>query len=207
MLQTVGVLWWAVTNAFMTKTKHTMSPSSRRLAVMGGMQHSGLWMRDTQQSVVRRCAPPGRRLQHEASSDGRRDERCAQWCPHLEESARQHPRPVWRRRHAAGERKPSILKIPFKLLLKYIKISWVSTCSLIIGAILYLSLCCITCPHPIIPSAVCGLRGAADHTRLFFFFFSSIGKEKIPLGTQVITFFRGECVGSGAVWAVCSHRQ
>lgn len=45
-----------------------------------------------------------------------------------------------------------------------------------------------------------------------FFLFSSLslsapGKEKIPLGAQVITFLRGECVGSGPVRAVRRHRR
>ena len=53
---------------------------------------------------------------------------------------------------------------------------------------------------PIIPSAVGErLQTSVQYYTLLFFFFFSIGKEKIPLGTQVITFFRGECVGPGPV--------
>ena len=40
-----------------------------------------------------------------------------------------------------------------------------------------------------------------------FFRLSSIGKEKIPLGTQVITFLCGERVGPGTLRAVCSNRR
>lgn len=61
---------------------------------------------------------------------------------------------------------------------------------------------------PIIPSAEGErLQASVRYYTLLFFPFFSIGKEKIPLGTQVITFFRGECVGPGPVWAVCSHWQ
>lgn len=42
---------------------------------------------------------------------------------------------------------------------------------------------------------------------LFSFPFFSPGKENIPLGAQVITFFCGECVGSGPVRAVRGHRR
>lgn len=53
---------------------------------------------------------------------------------------------------------------------------------------------------PIIPSAEGErLQASVRYYTLLFFPFFSIGKEKIPLGTQVITFFRGECVGPGPV--------
>lgn len=54
-------------------------------------------------------------------------------------------------------------------------------------------------PYSVFPSAVGEILQTSVQYYTAFFFFFSIGKEKIPLGTQVITFFRGECVGPGPV--------
>lgn len=143
-------------------------------------------MWDKRLSVVCRRAPPGRCLQHEAPSDWRGDECCSQWCSHLEKPAEEHPGPVWWPGLAAGKPKDPPLTFSYH--------------DSPFGA-------CITIfpPYLIMLSTV--VRGPVQYYTLLFFNFSSLGKEKIPLGTQVITFFRGECVGSGPIWAVCGHRQ
>lgn len=132
-------------------------------------------MQVKQQSVVCRCASPGRCLQHEASADRRRDERRPQWRPHLEKPAQEHLRSVRRQSHFTGER---------------------------------LSLYLESAQHNLRLASAVGerLQTSVQHYAQFSFVFST-GKEKIPLGTQVITFFCGECVGPGPVRAVCSHRQ
>lgn len=67
-----------------------------------------------------RRAAPGRRLQHEASSDWGRDERGSQRRPHLERFAQEHPGSVRRRCLAAGEHQitalhysPSLLTVQY----------------------------------------------------------------------------------------------
>ena len=61
------------------------------------------------------------------------------------------------------------------------------------------------CRHSSPGPEVTGGRTTSDVALNYFFSFSSIGKEKIPLGTQVITFLCGERVGPGPLRAVCSH--
>lgn len=67
-----------------------------------------------------RRAAPGRRVQHEASSDWGRDERGSQRRSHLERFAQEHPGSVRRRRPAAGERRitaPNVFCLYVLLLL------------------------------------------------------------------------------------------